>query len=73
MEDPKELLEKLRGTPEICGCGRPFVKKVYHGPDVVADDGFVYWTEGKGYVTHTEEDDWHHMEFFSGIRVERVE
>ncbi len=69
----EEVLEELRGTEKICGCGKPLIQEIYHGPDVIAEDGFVYWTEGKGYVTHTIEDDDWHMEFFSGIRIERME
>ncbi len=71
-EDPAEVLDELRGTEEMCACGRSLERRVYHGPDVVAEDGTAYWTEGKTYVTHTPEDDDHHMAYFSGIRVERV-
>lgn len=71
-EDPAEVLDELRGDGKTCGCGRPLIQEVYHGPDVIADDGFVYWTEGKTYVTHTPEDDDHHMTYFSSLRIRRT-
>ena len=57
--DPKELLEKLRGTEEMCGCGKKLVPSFYKGK--------------RTGLTHEDfEDDEHHMNFWAGLKVEII-
>ena len=42
-----------------CGCGKPLIR----------GDEFIYLGVARKSVTHTLEDEGHHIEYFSGIKV----
>lgn len=56
----EEVLSELRGTKTTCGCGRPLVPCLDENGKQIG-------------VTHTWEDDDWHMEYFSGLRIRRIE
>ncbi len=56
ITDPKKLLDKLRGCDKICGCGKELIPVMKDGKRIG--------------VTHSMEDDEHHMNFWAGLRVE---
>lgn len=51
---PEELLEELRGTKQMCACGKT----------LVPSEG------GTGVTHETYEDEDHHYEFFGGMKIE---
>ncbi len=57
VTDPELALTKLRGCDKLCGCGKELIPVIKNGKRIA--------------VTHrTFEDEEHHMNFFSGLRIE---